>query len=73
MVLGREFARRNWVFQLHIGTIRNNSRRMLKLLGPDTGFDSIGDYTFAEALAKTLNGLDETDELPKTILYCLLY
>jgi len=71
LFLGREYAHRNWVFQLHLGTIRNTRKRMMKLLGADTGFDAIGDYVFAEALAKTLNALDETDELPKTILYCM--
>lgn len=71
LFLGREYAHRNWVMQLHIGAIRNNSKRMLKRLGADTGYDAIGDYVFAEALANTLNALDETDELPKTILYCL--
>jgi len=44
---------------------------MMKLLGPDTGFDAIGDFTYAEALSKMLNSLDEKGELPKTILYCL--
>lgn len=44
---------------------------MMKLLGPDTGFDTIGDCIFAEDLVKVLNALDETDELPRTILYCL--
>ena len=71
LFLGREYARRNWVMQLHLGTIRNNNTRMMKLLGPDTGFDAIGDFTYAEALSKTLNALDERSELPKTILYCL--
>lgn len=71
LFLGREYARRNWVMQLHLGTIRNNNSRMLKLLGPDTGFDAVGDFTYAQALSKTLNALDETGELPKTILYCL--
>jgi len=71
LFLGREYARRGWVMQLHIGTIRNNSQRMLKLLGPDTGFDTIGDYTYALSLSRFLDSLDQTDELPKTILYCL--
>ena len=71
LFVGREYAKRNWVMQMHIGTLRNTNSRMMRLLGPDTGFDTIGDYTFAEALAKVLNLLDETDELPKTILYCL--
>lgn len=71
LFLGREYVKQDWAMQFHIGTIRNNSKRMLKLLGPDTGYDSTGDYIFAEALANTLNALDETDELPRTILYSL--
>ena len=71
LFVGREYAKRNWVMQLHMGTIRNTNSRMMKFLGPDTGFDTIGDYTFADDLAKLLNALDETDELPRTILYCL--
>ena len=71
LFLGREYARRNWVMQLHFGTIRNNNARMMKLIGPDTGFDATGDFIYAEALSKTLNALDEKGQLPKTILYCL--
>ncbi|MDF2547214.1 MAG: glucuronate isomerase [Anaerosolibacter sp.] len=71
LFLGREYAKLGWVMQVHIGTIRNVNSRMMNILGPDTGFDTIGDYTFAEALAKFLDALDSTDELPKTILYCL--
>lgn len=69
--LGKQYARLGWVMQLHIGTIRNNSTRMMRTLGPDTGFDATADYIFAEALSKFLDTLDNTDELPKTILYCL--
>ena len=69
--LGKQYAHLNWTMQIHIGTIRNNSKRMMRLLGPDTGFDATADYTFAEALSKFLDKLDDTDELPKTILYCL--
>jgi glucuronate isomerase len=69
--LGRAYAKKGWVMQLHIGVIRNNNSRMFERLGPDTGFDSIGDESYAIPLAKTLNALDSTDELPKTILYCL--
>jgi glucuronate isomerase len=71
LFVGREYAKRNWVMQLHMGTIRNTNSRMMKLLGPDTGFDTMGDHTFAEDLVKVLNALDETGELPKTILYCI--
>ena len=69
--LGKEYARLGWVMQLHLGVIRNGNQRMMKLLGPDTGFDTIGDYTFAEALVKFMNALEETSQLPKTILYGL--
>ena len=71
LFVGREYAKRNWAMQMHMGTIRNTNSRMMRKLGPDTGFDTVGDYTFAEALANVLNALDKTDELPKTILYCL--
>ncbi len=69
--LGREYAKRKWVQQYHIGALRNNSKRYMGLLGPDTGFDAIEDQTFAKKLSMLLDKLDSTDELPKTILYCL--
>lgn len=69
--LGREYAKRGWVMQLHIGALRNNNQRMFKLLGADVGFDSIGDRPVAEALSQLLNALDIDNQLPKTILYCL--
>ncbi|KJY81920.1 glucuronate isomerase [Vibrio galatheae] len=69
--LGKEYARRGWVQQYHIGALRNNNERMLQLLGPDTGFDSINDGLVAAPLSKLLNALDREDALPKTILYCL--
>ncbi|MFZ5988759.1 MAG: glucuronate isomerase [Bacillota bacterium] len=69
--LGRKYARLGWTMQLHLGTMRNNNSRMMRLLGPDTGFDAIGDWNFAKPLSRFLDRLDETDELPKTILYSL--
>jgi glucuronate isomerase len=70
-----EFAKwdheKGWVQQYHLGALRNNNTRMLKQLGPDTGWDSIGDFTQGRALAKFLNKLDSTDQLAKTILYNL--
>jgi len=69
--LGKEYARRRWIQQYHIGALRNNNERMLSLLGPDTGFDSINDGLVAVPLARLLNALDKEDALPKTILYCL--
>ncbi len=69
--LGREYAKRGWAMQLHIGALRNNNSRMAAFLGPDTGFDSIGDSLFASGLASLLDALDSTDELPRTVLFCL--
>ncbi len=67
----QEYCKRNWVMQMHIGALRNNNTRMFKLLGADAGFDSIADRTFAEPLARLLDTMDQNNELPKTILYCL--
>lgn len=69
--LGKQYHRLNWVMQYHIGAIRNNNSRMFQLLGADSGFDSIGDRQYAESLSALLDQMDKTDELPKTILYCL--
>ncbi|WP_087018632.1 glucuronate isomerase [Thaumasiovibrio subtropicus] len=69
--LGKQYAARGWVMQLHIGAQRNNSSRMFALLGADAGYDSIGDRPFAFELANLLDAMDNTNELPKTILYCL--
>jgi len=60
-----------WVQQFHLGALRNNNSRMLRMLGPDTGFDSIGDFEIGRPLAKFLNRLDSQNQLAKTILYNL--
>jgi glucuronate isomerase len=62
---------KGWVQQYHLGALRNNNSRMMRLLGPDTGWDSIGDFSQARALAKFLDKLDSQDKLAKTILYNL--
>ena len=64
-------AAKGWTMQIHYGAIRNNNTRMKKLLGPDCGFDSIGDLPVATALAKHLDRLDHAGSLPKTIIYNL--
>ncbi len=69
--LGRMYNKRGMVMQLHIGALRNNNTRMFKKLGADVGFDSIDDGEVATSLSRLLDSLDITDELPKTILYCL--
>lgn len=69
--LGQRYAQLGWVMQLHIGAQRNNNSRMFQLLGADSGFDSIGDRPFAFELAHLLDEMDKSNELPRTILYCL--
>ncbi|UPK67795.1 glucuronate isomerase [Chitinophaga filiformis] len=62
---------KGWVQQYHLGALRNNNSRMMRLLGPDTGWDSIGDFPQAKALAKFLDRMDSQDKLARTILYNL--
>lgn len=62
---------KGWVQQYHLGALRNNNSRMTRMLGPDTGWDSIGDFSQGRALAKFLNTLDTKDRLARTILYNL--
>jgi glucuronate isomerase len=63
--------KRGWTQQYHLGALRNNNSRLFNLLGPDKGFDSIGDLEIAKPLSKLLNKLDSQDKLTKTILYNL--
>ncbi len=69
------FAEWDWekgfVQQYHLGALRNNNSRKLKQLGPDTGWDSMGDFSQAKALSKFLNRLDSDNKLTKTIIYNL--
>ena len=69
--LGIRYHERGWVQQFHLGAMRNNNTRMHNKLGPDTGFDSIGDCDQAYALSRFLDRLDRDDKLTKTILYNL--
>ncbi|MBI3138344.1 MAG: glucuronate isomerase [Sphingobacteriales bacterium] len=62
---------KGWVQQYHLGALRNNNSRLLKLAGADTGCDSIGDFIQARALSKFLDRLDSGNQLTKTILYNL--
>ena len=62
---------RGFIQQFHLGAIRNNNSRMMVRLGPDTGWDSVGDFSQARPLAKFLNRLDSKNKLAKTIIYNL--
>ena len=68
---GRAYHAHGWVQQYHIKALRNNNSRMMKLVGPDTGFDSINDGNFAPQLSRILDTLESTAQLPKTIVYSL--
>jgi glucuronate isomerase len=60
-----------WTQQFHIGAIRNNNSRMLSLLGPDKGYDSIGDFEIARSMSGFFNKLESCEKLTKTIVYNL--
>jgi glucuronate isomerase len=64
-------SERGWVQQFHLGALRNNNSRMMRTIGPDTGFDSIGDFEIARPLSKFLDTLDTENKLAKTIIYNL--
>ena len=69
--LSKHYHGKGWVQQFHVGAIRDNNKRLLDRLGPDTGFDSIGDFSQARAMSQFFNRLDSDDQLAKTIVYNL--
>jgi len=71
LFLAETYHKFGWVQQFHLGALRNNNARMLKVLGPDTGWDSMGDLSQAQKLSGFLNALDSKDKLTKTIIYNL--
>ena len=64
-------AEKGWVQQFHLGPLRNVNSRALKTLGPDTGFDTMGDFEMAGPLAAFLDRLDRANKLAKTIIYSI--
>ena len=71
LFLGKGYHKLGWVQQFHLGAMRNNNSRMFQKLGPDTGWDSIGQFPTARSLSQFLNALDRDNQLSKTILYNL--
>jgi len=69
--VGELNAAKGWTMQLHVGAMRNNNTRLFRQLGPDTGFDSIGDYPQGKKMSRFLDSLDVNEHLPKTIIYNL--
>ncbi len=62
---------KDWTQQYHFGALRNNNSRMFEAIGPDSGFDSIGDFEVARPLSRLFDRLDRQDRLARTILYNL--
>lgn len=71
LALGEKYHELGWAMEIHIGAMRNNSTRMFRQLGADTGFDSVGDAEIAQPLSRFLDALDINGVLPKTILFNL--
>lgn len=71
VAVGKEYKKYDWVNQLHFGCLRDNSQKMFRKIGPDTGFDAINDASNALGVSRLLNALEENDALTKTILYSL--
>ena len=69
--LARMDAEKGWTQQFHFGALRNVNTKAMQTLGPDTGYDSIGDFELARSLAKFLDALDKENKLAKTILYVI--
>jgi glucuronate isomerase len=67
----RHYHAKGWVQQFHLGALRNNNSRMMRTLGADTGFDSIGDFPQARTMARFFDALDSSNQLAKTIIYNL--
>lgn len=70
-MLGREYAKNHMVMQLHIGALRDCSQRMFQAYGNNVGCDGMEDFSYVASVKGLLDAMDATDELPKTILYCL--
>jgi glucuronate isomerase len=71
LVFGRLDAEKGWTKQMHLGARRNNNTRRFQEMGPDTGWDSIGDWQQGEALGGYLDRLDAENALPKVVIYNL--
>ena len=71
LMVAAEYTKRGWVMQLHYGCHRNNNTAQFEKLGPDTGYDSISDYTPSGKLARFLDAVNMEEGLPKTIIYSL--
>jgi glucuronate isomerase len=63
--------KKSWAQQFHVGAIRNNNSKMMQSIGPDQGFDSIGDLNMADNMSGFFDKLNSNNGLAKTIVYNL--
>ena len=71
LFVAKQYAKMNWVMQIHYGCKRDNNAYMFEKLGADTGYDCINNYAPSAQMADFLNELSATGDIPKTILYSL--
>ena len=71
LFVAKQYAKMNWVMQIHYGCKRDNKAYMFEKLGADTGYDCINNYAPSAQMADFLNELSATGDIPKTILYSL--
>ena len=71
VAMGKEYAKKNLVMQLHYGVIRDLNKRIFNALGADAGIDAVNNYSSSVETGKYLNALAEENLLPKTIIYPL--
>lgn len=71
LTMAKEYAKRGWVMELHIGCYRNANKKGVREVGEACGFDTTGDMSMAVPLGRLLNMLEECSSLPKTVLFCL--
>ena len=71
MACAKQYAKKDWVMQIHFGCLRNNNKPMFRKLGADTGFDAVNSCSGVENVAPLLNAFLENGGLPKMILYSL--
>lgn len=64
-------AEKGWTQQFHVGTLRNNNTKMFRKIGPDTGYDAIGDFEMGRPMARFFDRLEMENKLAKSILYNL--
>lgn len=69
--LANEYKKRNWVMQIHLSVIRNKNTNITNKLGPDSGFDSVGNIVDSNAINSFFNEIEMTSGMPKTIIFTL--